>query len=77
MPIIGSSIRVLEPQGPCMHVWIYGPWVPGPLGNPSNMRWLTLGKAASIKEAAFGRLTQRGRAAPFVGILYGGWLSQG
>ena len=35
-------------------------------------------KPASIKEAAFGRLPQRGQPAPwhapFVGILYGGWL---
>ena len=36
-------------------------------------------KLAFIKEAAVGRLPQRGWAAPrptpFVGILYGGWLS--
>jgi hypothetical protein len=31
-----------------MQIYIYGPWVPGPLGNPSNMQWLTLGKPASI-----------------------------
>jgi hypothetical protein len=35
-------------------------------------------KPDSIKEAAVGRLPQKGRTAPqpalFVGILYGGWL---
>jgi hypothetical protein len=65
---------------PRVHICnISGSWIPGPLGKPSNLRWLTLGKPASIKEAAFGRLPQRGRAAPrparFVGILYGGWFS--
>ena len=36
-------------------------------------------KPVFIKEAAFGSLPHRGQAAPppapFVGILYGGWLS--
>jgi hypothetical protein len=50
-PVVENSIRVLEHQGAHMHLWIYGPWVPGSLGNPSKMRWLTLGKPASIKDS--------------------------